>query len=213
MNNKTNSRKAKEEADCVLLSSNQFEFPLNIEKLLKDIKIANIKIYMYSDTGISESKKLKNSGFVTENNGIYYVLYNDTIENEGNYRFTLCHELGHIMLQHDLTKPNDRVQEAEADTFASELLMPESVIFEIKNRGYVINKKLIKELFNASNQASQIRVEEFNKFPECHSKYIDCDSIINIQFKSFLDKKYPRINYFDFDIDNELEEQRRRDTW
>lgn len=214
MNTRPDYKKAINEADCILLSSYQFELPLNIEKILKGIKTLNIQINKYSDTGLKKSLKLKNSGFVTENKGIYYVLYNDGIENEGNHRFTLCHELGHIILNHNLDKPNDKIQEIEADTFAAELLMPEAIIQEIINRGYnIINEVYLDNLFNASHQASCIRIDNFKKLPEWHGRYTDYDSIANVQFKSYLDKNFPDRRKYDYDLDTELEEQSQRDKW
>lgn len=65
------------------------------------------------------------------------ICYNDQLQPPGRVRFTLAHEFGHYMLHrerqdrfecsekdmHDWDSP-DRRQEAEADTFASYLLMP-----------------------------------------------------------------------------------------
>lgn len=214
MNTKPDYKKAINEADCILLSSNQFELPLNIEKILKGIKTLNIQINKYSDTGLEQALKIKNSGFVTENNGIYFVLYNDGIESEGNHRFTLCHELGHIVLGHDLSKPDDKIQEAEANAFATELLMPEAIVQEMLNRGYsIINEASLDNLFNASYQASRIRVDEFKKLPEWHGRYTDYDSIVNIQFKNYLDINFPKRKNYYYDVDDELEEQKERDKW
>lgn len=214
MSTRPDYKKAINAADCILLSSNQFELPLNIEKLLKGIKTLNIQINKYSDAGLEKASKIKNSGFVTENNGIYYVLYNDGIESEGNHRFTLCHELGHIILEHDLSRPDDKIQEAEANAFAAELLMPEAIVQEMINRGYsIVNEASLDALFNASYQASCIRVDEFKKLPEWHGRYTDYDSIVNVQFKNYLDKYFPKRKSSYYDIDNELETQKERDSW
>ena len=155
------------EADNILLSSGQYEFPLNVEKLIKGIKTINIQINKFSDSGIDGATKIKSSGFVTEINGVYYVAYNDGIENIGHNRFTLCHELGHIILGHDLKLINDYKQEREADIFAAELLMPEAIIQELVDRGYnIIEETKLDSIFNASFKAIGIRIEEFKKLPE-----------------------------------------------
>lgn len=71
--------------------------------------------------------------------GDWYILYNDTINNEGRTRFTQAHEFGHYILhrkeqdnfecgQEDLLDYDSRstiyLRESEANRFASFLLMP-----------------------------------------------------------------------------------------
>ncbi len=207
-------KKAIEAAEVTLLSSNQFELPLKLEKLISGIKTINTYISKFSETGVVGSEKLKTSGFVKEVNGIYLIAYNDWIENVGHNRFTLCHELGHIILNHDLSKINDWVQETEADTFATELLMPEAIIQELVNRGYsIVNENTLEGIFNASHTACQIRIDEFRNLPEWHGKYTDYETIVNVQFKSYLDRSFPYKHDKYYDIDYEIEEERERDKW
>lgn len=207
-------KKAIEAADIILLSSNQFELPLNLEKLISGIKTINTSISRFSETGVEGTKKMKTSGFVTEVNGIYLIAYNDWIENAGHNRFTLCHELGHIILNHDLSKTDDWVQETEANVFAIELLMPEAIIQELVNRGYSIaNENTLEGIFNASHTACQIRIDEFKNLPEWHGRYTDHETIVNVQFKSYLDSFFPYIKNQYYDIDYEIEEERERDKW
>lgn len=214
MTRKPNFKEAIEQADIILLSSNQFELPLNLEKLITGIKTINVQIIKYSETGVKNVTETNSSGLVLERNGIYQIVYNDGIENSGHQRFTLCHELAHIILNHDLNKPNDPIQEREADIFATELLMPEAIIQELVKRGYnIVDENLLEGLFNASHRACSIRIEEFSKLPEWHGRYTDYDSIVNIQFKHYLDSVFPykKNNYYD--IDSEIEEERERDKW
>lgn len=211
MNRIPDYKKAIFEADNIILSSNQFELPLNIEKILKGIRTLNIKIHKYSEAGENTPT---NSGFVTETNGIYYVAYNDKIESIGHQRFTLCHELAHIVLMHDLNKPDDWVQEIEADVFAAELLMPKAIVLELVNRGYsIVNEASLDRIFNASSQASKIRIGEISNLQEWQKRYIDSDSIINTQFKSYLDNAFPNKRKNQYDIDVEIEEERECDRW
>ena len=64
-------KKAIEAADIILLSSNQFELPLNLEKLISGIKTINAQIIRYSETPIDGSENMKLPGFVVERKGIY----------------------------------------------------------------------------------------------------------------------------------------------
>lgn len=211
--NDINYKKAIQEADNILLSSFQNEFPLNIKKLIKDIKTNNIELMPYSATGIDDSKDIKVSGFVIEKQGIYYVLYNDYIESEGHIRFTLLHELGHIILKHD-SKVKSKSQDIEADIFAAELLMPEAIIDNLIKRGYnIIDEASIEKIFNASHKACEIRIGQFKKLPEWHIKYTDYDSIANIQFRKYLDENFPSRTNYQYDIEKEIEEERERDSW
>ena len=207
-------KKAIEAAEIILLSSNQFELPLNLVKLISGIKTINVHISRFSETGVEGLKTIKTSGFVKEVNGIYFIAYNDWIENVGHNRFTLCHELGHIVLKHDLSKTDDWVQETEANIFATELLMPEAIIQELVNRGYsIVNENTLEELFNASHTACQIRIDEFRNLPEWHGRYTDHETIANVQFKSYLDSSFPYKKNKYYDIDDEIEEERERDKW
>lgn len=61
----------------------------------------------------------------------------------GRFRFTLAHELGHILLEHgndresefdtrkNMWNPNKKSREYEADEFVAELLMPEEKFKEV----------------------------------------------------------------------------------
>jgi hypothetical protein len=54
---------------------------------------------------------------------IHLLLYNDEPgQNLARFRFTLAHELGHIVLKH---RESGYAEEAEADAFAQHLLCPE----------------------------------------------------------------------------------------
>ena len=214
MQRSPNYKKAIEAAEVILLSSDQYELPLNLEKLISGIKIINTQIFRFSETGVKGSAKIKTSGFVKEVNGLYFIVYNDWIENVGHNRFTLCHELGHIILDHDLSMTDDWVQETEANIFATELLMPEAIIQELVNRGYsIVNENTLEELFNASHTACQIRIDEFRNLPEWHGRYTDHETIANVQFKSYLDSFFPYIKNKYYDIEDEIEEERERDKW
>lgn len=67
-------------------------------------------------------------GFTLQQDRQYYIFYNDNIKLEIQ-RFTIAHEIGHIVLKH--FKDEDFcVKEKDANIFASCLLMPKSIIKE-----------------------------------------------------------------------------------
>ncbi len=65
-------------------------------------------------TGVSQD------GFTVRQNGRAVIVYNEALP-ETRRRFTIAHELGHIVLGHDC---DDRERDAEANCFARNLLMP-----------------------------------------------------------------------------------------
>ena len=81
-------------------------------------------------------------------------------------RFTIAHELGHFLLEHSNRKETDIIdegsdqhilEEREANSFASQILMPEQVIrkeAEMKT----LNIKALATKFDVSEQALTIRL-------------------------------------------------------
>lgn len=87
--------------------------------------------------------------------GMSLILYDDKIKNDGRRNWTIAHELGHVLLGHtELTKATER----EADAFAAELLMPESVIRFLDSReGEPISPDEMTNYFSASLTACKRR--------------------------------------------------------
>ncbi len=79
-------------------------------------------------------------------------------------RFSIGHELGHICLghppEHDSSKEEIKLYNAEADTFAAELLIPlERLKIEIKK---IKDFKSLADIFKVSEQAITIKILEQN---------------------------------------------------
>ncbi len=96
-------------------------------------------------------------------NGVYFIIYNSK-HIMGRRRWTIAHELGHIFLAHE---EQNRVNEAEANYFAKELLMPMAVL---TNMG-VTSVKDVCKVCNVSNIASENRQKDFKRHYEFRSKY------------------------------------------
>ena len=71
----------------------------------------------------------------------------------------------------------------------------------------------LEGIFNASHTACQIRIDEFRNMPEWHGRYTDHETIVNVQFRSYLDSFFPNKKNKYYDIDYEIEEERERDEW
>lgn len=138
MINAPNYHMATNAAYELLIEQDLLEIPVNLNKLIY-LHRRNIRLMTYSQMAarfsmtVSEYKTLAPSefGFTMKNDSRNYILYNE----EKGYctnRFTIAHEIGHIMLGH---KIDDSVTEREANCFARNLLCPIPVIdsFNISN--------------------------------------------------------------------------------
>ena len=89
------------------------------------------------------------------------IFISSKIKNKGRMRFTIAHELGHILLGHvseenyrgEKNKAYDVSMEREADLFASRLLAPACVLWSCN----ATTTKEIKKLCNVSYRAASSR--------------------------------------------------------
>lgn len=83
---------------------------------------------------------------------VYELLY-DSHGSPSRRRFTLAHELGHIILKHSL---EERFEEKEADFFASQLLAPAPVLEMLKEYGVPLDADTVADIFYISQSAAAI---------------------------------------------------------
>lgn len=81
---------------------------------------------------------------ITDDKPQYLVTYNQMLS-FNLFQRALARELGHIVLGHDGTKPED-VRNEEAKTFANHLLCPRPLIYCIKQTGIKITTELLGNL-------------------------------------------------------------------
>lgn len=109
-------------------------------------------------------------------NDRYLILYNEAM-NQGRILWTLCHEIGHICLNHlqtiDCAKiaNNDGQEpynqyESEADYFAWNLIAPLPIMREIGIR----SASEIKAQFGLSTQAAALQYDRYAKWCQGHIK-------------------------------------------
>ena len=107
------------------------------------------------------------------------ITINSAIEYEGRRRFTIAHELGHFEMHRHLEHHFDTEatlqyfqeghQEAEANAFASELLMP-SALFSKACEGKKFGPDLLRSLaerFSTSITSTAYRFLEYGNHPIC----------------------------------------------
>ena len=119
-------------------------------KLMKEIGITDpnqipIELIASGLNATIVAKKLSNSdGRIVFGDKRTLITINSSIEYEGKRRFTIAHEIGHLMLHRNhfqVHHDNDATleyfqkgsQETEANEFASEILMPENLFRKISD--------------------------------------------------------------------------------
>jgi len=133
-------------------------------KLMKEIGITDpnqipIELIASGLNATIVAKKLSNSdGRIVFGDKRTIITINSNIEYEGKRRFTIAHEIGHLIMHRNhfqIHQDNDATleyfqkgnQETEANEFASEILMPENVFRRISDE-YEFSPALLNHLAN-----------------------------------------------------------------
>ena len=139
---------AHETADQLLLDMNIDSLPINPDAVLKDI---GCKIYTYREFAHRHHITIRDAidylgsadgcTFYRPRTGQYIIFVNDVDPSTKRIRWTMTHELSHIILRHlenntakdiENAHPFARLSiEREADACASELLGPNAVLYRI----------------------------------------------------------------------------------
>jgi Zn-dependent peptidase ImmA (M78 family)/transcriptional regulator with XRE-family HTH domain len=107
-----------------------------------------------------------------------YIILNNKIDSAVRRRFTLAHELGHILLHSKLEKGHlnnssaNKEIEREANYFASCLLMPESEFTNDINGLGLEYLLVLKPHWKVSLQSMIFRAEQLNIFTEDYALYL-----------------------------------------
>lgn len=118
-----------------------------------------------SERGLAEAMKISEDGFyiLVDNEGVepfkysqWYIFYNDSMP-KMRIRFTIMHELGHIVLDH--TEMSD-LAEIEANFFASYALAPPPLVHEIHVEDYLD----IARAFNVSRQCAYYSFKNYKNW-------------------------------------------------
>ncbi len=201
-----------ETAVSVLLSSGQDTFPVNLKRILRNLKISLMDYnQLHEEFKVSINETSRDGGVLWRKDTDEYII----IYNRENYKprmiWTIAHELGHIMLKHHENKKNMSYDdmEIEANHFASELLAPYSIIKILANYGNTINIDFLQTKFGLSYQAAEKRITTLNKFSSP-----DIDEGVGLAYQSFIENNIrvdstKTLDYFE--MDNEMESE--RDKW
>ena len=204
--------------EILVASSTLVSFPVNTKKIVKewsDIRVLSFKCA--HDYGIDIEAFGSEAAVIQCMHGRYMIFYNQD-EYAPRVKFSILHEFGHYRFGHKLKKYSDEDEygcvEVEANCFAAQILMPEQVLNELKNRGVIITVDFLKEHFGVSEEAAQKRIETMgkvnNKWRSADEKIFD--ETILFKYKRFMDAVLPKKNQFNW-YEDELEMQRERDSW
>lgn len=143
----------------------------------------DLRIHAYSKSSISQifsEDVLQGDGFIVCIGERKEIFVNDKINNRPRRRFTVAHELGHGILDHDIGRIHYRnnendsqtdMQELQANVFARDLLMPATVLAALD----IHTAEEIMELCDVSHLSAEIRAKRmeelyrrniFNHHPE-----------------------------------------------
>ena len=131
------------------------------------VEIADQKGLKVEITHFKKEYRQKVAGFIDPGSGIIVVNAEDSISRRN---FTVAHELGHVVLGHDIESPEYSVlfrnsekqkykspMEQEADCFAANLLVPMSMLREcLENYPFALDQQLA-QIFGVSAEVIKWR--------------------------------------------------------
>lgn len=165
-----------------IIDNNIDELPINMGQLILNNHwkvISYTKAFDFVD--IEERKIMQEcSGYVKKMNGIYYIFYDNCMDIPSQ-RFTIAHEIGHIVMQHFSNLSPTR--EKEANMFASRLLMPMCVLHECKINSYLE----LQQMCNVNSELAEYRFNRLVMLRQRNKFYTDkLESIVKDQFTNFI---------------------------
>lgn len=135
-----------------------------------------------------------NDGAVIFIDGVQFIGYNETIRSKGRIRWTIMHEIGHIVLNHlvdfkktgvergGLTKKEYKVLEREADFFAGHVLAPPVILHKINARNY-------SEILKVCNLSEEAAINRANFQNRWRPTINELSFKLILQFKNFIHRK------------------------
>lgn len=204
--------------DEILVTSHVIStFPFSPIELVKEQSAIKCRTYRKAQKyGIDITAFGSESATIFEYRGRQILFYDDS-NLMTHIKYSILHEFGHAINNHDFRVKNKKLYgfyEVETNYFAAQLLMPEQVLRELAHRGMRITKEFLMRHFEVSESAARKRMETLAKTTvEWRSQQeTEFDDIILCKFSAFIDNIYLSCKYY-FDLENEYNRQRERDSW
>jgi len=204
--------------EILVASSTLVSFPVNTKNIVKewsDIKVLSFKCA--HDYGIDIEAFGSEAAVIQCKNGRYMIFYNQD-DYAQRVKFSILHEFGHYYSGHKLKKYTDEDEyghlEVEANCFAAQILMPEQVLNELKERGAVITIDFLVKYFGVSKEAAQKRIDTMGKINYTWRSSDErlFDETILFKYKDFIDAILPKRNKNTW-YEDDYEMQQERDSW
>lgn len=158
------------------LYKNIYRFYQKVKPLMSDTHpfVVPVEFYVYQTDWVvipydDRLKDVSEDGFTVYKDGKYSIFMRDYDERyRRRSRFTMAHEIGHIVLDHhrllggDLLTLNPNLKnyvEFQANTFAENILMPVELILNIKDKSI----ENLSEKFNVSQSMAEVRMAHFDR--------------------------------------------------
>lgn len=166
---KPDFNRATKKAYQVLISLNIKTLPIEPLTILYQCKNTMIRTYAdvmalfnVSDLWFFKALCLERNDAVTirqtRNGRPTYELFYDAQANRRRMRFTLAHELGHIILNH---RQEEDWEEEEADCFASQLLAPRPLFPSLRvHQIDVTDPDVVASIFSLSKSAAKVVINK-----------------------------------------------------
>lgn len=168
----------KQDLDSLFINVIDFDIdiPVKIDSVQNYAKLTNRPISDFICDGFDGC-------FVLKYPRCNVILYDETETNIARRNWGIAHELGHLYLEHET---DGRIQEREANVFASQLIVPEAVLYSILVHKGNIKIKDLTNNFNVSKECAKNRLKSFVK----RLDFINIDSKLN---KKLSEKFNPHI--------------------
>ncbi len=181
----------------ILLNHNITSLPVQVSRICKNLGIA---IISYSD-GAELIYQLHLEEHCKESDGFIFqscIFYNSECSVE-RQRFTVAHELGHILLHNGKgvynrePSPTDIPIEQEANVFASRLLAPACVLWGMN----IVTAEQISQICNISLTSAEFRMERmkllYQREQDFISRYNKSCFLMSPLERQVYEKFYPYI--------------------
>lgn len=209
-NRKPNYKKTTIAAHKLLAQSQINTFPLSIFDVFD--KLETVKVFSFkqmakmlgvSEEIVSKDMALSDEGAIgTFGNNRIIILYNSDTDTKqaSRIRFTLAHELGHLILghpfetknavlsRHGITDKENRVFEVEANHFAREFLAPTFLVNSVEP----LEVNTISKCFGISKEPSKYAINWVNKSRTEKGYYLN-----NLQIPRPYTKFFKKLNFIE----------------